>query len=32
MNRFEGKVVCITGAASGIGAACVERLLSEGPG
>ena len=30
MNRFEGKTVCITGAATGIGAACGERLLSEG--
>ena len=30
MNRFEGKVACITGAASGIGAATVERLLDEG--
>lgn len=30
MNRFEGKVVLITGAASGIGRAVVERLASEG--
>lgn len=29
MNRFEGKAVLVTGAASGIGAACVRRLLSE---
>jgi meso-butanediol dehydrogenase/(S,S)-butanediol dehydrogenase/diacetyl reductase len=30
MNRFESKTVVVTGAASGIGAACVRRLLSEG--
>ncbi|MGF6609451.1 meso-butanediol dehydrogenase/(S,S)-butanediol dehydrogenase/diacetyl reductase [Paraburkholderia sp. WSM4175] len=30
MNRFEGKAVLITGAASGIGAACVRRLWVEG--
>src|SRR5580692_9572343 len=30
MNRFENKVVLITGAGSGIGAASVRRLFSEG--
>jgi NAD(P)-dependent dehydrogenase (short-subunit alcohol dehydrogenase family) len=30
MRRFEGKVVLVTGAASGIGRATVERLASEG--
>ena len=30
MQRFEGKVVLVTGAASGIGRATVERLASEG--
>lgn len=30
MQRFEGKTVVVTGAGSGIGAACVRRLLSEG--
>ena len=30
MNRFEGKGVLVTGAASGIGRAVVERLLDEG--
>lgn len=30
MNRFEGKAVLITGAGSGIGAACVRRLHAEG--
>ena len=30
MNRFDGKTILITGAGSGIGAACVRRLLSEG--
>lgn len=30
MNRFDGKTVVVTGAASGIGAACVRRLVSEG--
>jgi NAD(P)-dependent dehydrogenase (short-subunit alcohol dehydrogenase family) len=30
MGRFEGKGVLVTGAASGIGKATVERLLSEG--
>ena len=30
MTRFEGRAVIVTGAASGIGAACVHRLFSEG--
>lgn len=30
MDRFEGKTILITGAGSGIGAACVRRLLAEG--
>jgi meso-butanediol dehydrogenase / (S,S)-butanediol dehydrogenase / diacetyl reductase len=30
MKRFEGKAVVVTGAASGIGAACVRRLWEEG--
>ncbi|MBM4268688.1 MAG: SDR family oxidoreductase [Deltaproteobacteria bacterium] len=30
MKRFEGKVVLVTGAASGIGRATVERIASEG--
>jgi len=30
MNRFEGKVAVVTGGAMGIGAACVQRLASEG--
>lgn len=30
MNRFEGKTIVVTGGASGIGAACVRRLFSEG--
>lgn len=30
MNRFVGKVVLVTGAGSGIGAACVHRLYAEG--
>jgi NAD(P)-dependent dehydrogenase (short-subunit alcohol dehydrogenase family) len=30
MNRFEGKAVLVTGAGSGIGAACVRRLFEEG--
>lgn len=29
MKRFEGKTIVVTGAASGIGAACVRRLLGE---
>ena len=29
-NRFAGRTVLVTGAASGIGATCVHRLLSEG--
>jgi NAD(P)-dependent dehydrogenase (short-subunit alcohol dehydrogenase family) len=29
-TRFDGKVVMVTGAASGIGLSCVERFLSEG--
>lgn len=29
MQRFEGKVVLVTGAASGIGRACAERIASE---
>jgi meso-butanediol dehydrogenase / (S,S)-butanediol dehydrogenase / diacetyl reductase len=29
-NRFEGKTIIVTGAGSGIGAACVHRLHSEG--
>ena len=28
--RLGGRVIVVTGAASGIGAACVERLLAEG--
>jgi meso-butanediol dehydrogenase / (S,S)-butanediol dehydrogenase / diacetyl reductase len=30
MQRFEGKTILITGAGSGIGAACVRRFLAEG--
>ena len=30
MKRFEGKNVVVTGAGSGIGAACVRRLIAEG--
>lgn len=30
MNRFDGKTVVVTGAGSGIGAACVRRLHAEG--
>jgi meso-butanediol dehydrogenase / (S,S)-butanediol dehydrogenase / diacetyl reductase len=30
MNRFEGKTILVTGAGSGIGAACVRRLHGEG--
>ncbi len=30
MNRFEGQTILVTGAASGIGLATVERLLAEG--
>jgi meso-butanediol dehydrogenase / (S,S)-butanediol dehydrogenase / diacetyl reductase len=30
MSRFEGKTILVTGAASGIGAACVRRLYDEG--
>ena len=30
MNRFHDRTVVVTGAASGIGAACVRRLFSEG--
>lgn len=30
MSRFEGKTILVTGAGSGIGAACVRRFMSEG--
>src|ERR1700745_4272668 len=30
MKRFEDKAILVTGAASGIGAACVRRLFAEG--
>jgi NAD(P)-dependent dehydrogenase (short-subunit alcohol dehydrogenase family) len=30
MKRFEGKTILVTGAGSGIGAACVRRLVDEG--
>ena len=30
MKRFEGKAIIVTGAASGIGEACVRRLYDEG--
>lgn len=30
MNRFQGKAIIVTGGGSGIGAACVHRLYSEG--
>ena len=30
MKRFDGKTMVVTGAGSGIGAACVRRLFEEG--
>jgi len=30
MDRFDGRTILVTGASSGIGAACVSRLLAEG--
>jgi meso-butanediol dehydrogenase / (S,S)-butanediol dehydrogenase / diacetyl reductase len=30
MNRFDGQTIVVTGAGSGIGAACVQRLVAEG--
>ena len=30
MKRFEGKTILVTGAGSGIGAACVRRMYIEG--
>jgi len=30
MKRFEGRTIWVTGAGSGIGAACVRRLFAEG--
>ena len=30
MKRFEGRTILVTGAGSGIGAACIRRLFAEG--